>query len=152
MDTLSSNQQEDFLDSMKERLGDYEQSEEAYIEAYLRNNYYAPCSDEVFLKMIGKTLKDSMPSRKNAAFEQFVLHTKNVFMKYFSAEYLSTRKIRVGFSDDTYKNIQGIHDFIHNENNGIRRKYPDMRFTIYDTSDNISPAIKIIYKNPIDKK
>jgi hypothetical protein len=47
-----------------------------------------------------------MPARKNAAFEQFVIHTKKVFEKYYGANFMSTRKIRVGFSDDTYKNIE----------------------------------------------
>lgn len=150
LDVLSSHQQEDFLDSIKERLGNYTQSDEFYIQTYLNNNYYAPCSDQKFLASIHKTLEDSMPERKNAAFEAFIQHSKRIFTQYFSPEYLASRKIRIGFSDDTEKNITGIHNFIHQENHGIRRKYPDVRFTIYDTSDNMSPAIKITYKNPID--
>lgn len=53
------------------------------IETYLNNNYYAPCSNEEYLKTIGMTLKDSMSDRKNAAFEHSVLSAKKVFEGYY---------------------------------------------------------------------
>lgn len=76
------------------------------IDAYLDNNYYAPCTNEIFLKSINKDLSCSMPETKNAAFEQFVLHIKKVFEGYYGAEFLINRRIRVGFSDDAHANIE----------------------------------------------
>jgi hypothetical protein len=51
-------------------------------------------------------LSDPMPARKNAAFERFVLHNKRLFQKYYGADFMNNRKIRIGFSDDTNKNIE----------------------------------------------
>jgi len=151
LDVLTSSQQEDFLSSMQERLWDYEHDEAFYIEKYLNNNYYAPCSNEEFLASIWMTLKDTMSDRKNAAFEQFVLLSKRVFTGYYGTELLKNRKIRIGFSDDVEKNIRGIHEFIDNKENGIRWKYPEILFRVYDTWDNLSPAMKISYTNPVEK-
>ena len=76
------------------------------INTYLNNNYYAPCSDEKFLEYIKSSLATPMPDRKNAAFEQFVARSKSVFKQYYGDEFLAKRKIRIGFSDDTAKNIE----------------------------------------------
>jgi len=76
------------------------------INTYLNNNFYGPCSDETFLKSINKDILDPLPERKNAAFEQFVLRCKSVFRQYYGEDFLAKRKIRIGFSDDTTKNIE----------------------------------------------
>jgi len=149
LDVLTSSQQEDFLGSMQERLWDYGHSEAFYIQKYLDNNLYAPCSNEEFLASIGMTIKDPLSDRKNTAFEQFVLLSKHVFQWYYWAELLKNRKIRMGFSDDVGKNIRGLHQFIDSKEQGIRWKYPEILFRIYDTWDNLSPAMKISYTNPI---
>lgn len=109
---LNDSQREDLVYSMKERIGNYKLDADILINMYLDNNFYAPCSNEVFLQSIGKTIEDSMPDRKNAAFEESVLHVKKVFENYYGANFLSKRKIRVGFSDDTNENIHGLHNHI----------------------------------------
>lgn len=147
---LTSNEQEDFFNSMKERLGNYSLDDETLIETYLNNNFYAPCSDEKFLASIGKKRSDSMTDRKNAAFEAFVIHTKKVFESYYGAEFLKTRKIRIGFSDDTQKNIKWLDTFIRTEDTGLMRKYPEVLFRMYDTWVPLMP-IKFAYKNDKEK-
>lgn len=153
IDNFNSWQQEDLLNSMKERLWDYKQSDEFYIEKYLDNNYYAPCSDEVFLASIGKTLSDKMPDRKNAAFEKFVLHTKKIFETYYWANFMANRKIRIGFSDDTSSIIEWIHHHIHTMDIGLMRKHPEILFRMYNTGGDTRVApIKYSYKNTEEEK
>jgi hypothetical protein len=147
MEFLTEGQREDLLYSMKERLGQYKISDEELIEDYLNNNYYAPCSNKEYLASIGKKLSDSMSDRKNAAFEQFVLHTKKVFETSYGKDFLAKRKIRVGFSDDTSKNIDWLHDHIYTKDIGLMRKYPEILFRMYDTGEVTAKPNKYTYKN-----
>ncbi|MFA7298464.1 MAG: hypothetical protein WC010_02345 [Candidatus Absconditabacterales bacterium] len=151
-DVLTSGHREDLIYSMKERLGNYKLSDDVVIDTYLNDNYYAPCSNETFLETINKNVSDSMPARKNAAFEQFVIHTKQVFEKYYGTNFMSTRKIRVGFSDDTYKNIEGLHNFIYTKNTGMMRRYPEILFRLYNTFEIRTAPTKFSYKNPEEEK
>jgi len=148
LDELSSGQQEDLLTSIQERLWDHKQSDEFYINTYLNNNFYAPCSDEQFLATIEKKLSDRMPDRKNAAFEAFVVHAKKVFEHYYWANFMATRKMRIGFSDDTSSNIEWLHNYIHTDKTGLMRKYPEVLFRMYDTGGDMRvDPIKFSYKN-----
>lgn len=146
-DVFTSHQRDDLISSMKERLGNYKTSEAELIDIYLDNNFYAPCSEEMFLASIDKDLSYSMSDRKNAAFEQFVLHTKEVFKKYYGANFLAKRKIRIGFSDDTHSNITWLHNFIHTPDIWLMRKYPEIKFRLYDTTESKFPPIKFSYTN-----
>ncbi len=146
-EVLTNGQREDFLYSMKERLGQYKTSNDVLINIYLDNNFYAPCSNEAFLASIWKEISDSMPDRKNSAFEAFVLHIKKVFDANYGQNFLSDRKIRVGFSDDSNSNITWLHDFIYNKETGLMRKYPDVLFRMYDTGDIRTTPTKFSYKN-----
>lgn len=130
---LTDSQREDLIYSMKERLWNYELSDNELIDRYLDGNFYAPCSNELFLEWIGKTILDSMSDRKNAAFEHFVLHVKNIFETYYGANFLSKRKIRVGFSDDTDENISWLHEHINQLTSGLILKYPEIKFVLYNT-------------------
>lgn len=146
-EVLSDSHREDLVYSMKERLGNYKKNDDFYITAFLNNNLDAPCSNIAFLTSIHKQLSDSMPSRKNAAFEQFVLHIKNVFSHYYGANFLSKRKIRLGFSDDTHKNIEWFHNFIYTEGSWLMWKYPEVLFRLYDAGEMTLPPKKLSYKN-----
>lgn len=146
-EVLSDSQREDLVYSMKERLGNYKKNDDFYINEFLNNNLDAPCSNTAFLSSIHKDLSDSMPSRKNAAFEQFVLHIKNVFSHYYGANFLSNRKIRLGFSDDTHKNIEWFHNFIYTEGSWLMWKYPEVLFRLYDAGEMTLPPKKLSYKN-----
>lgn len=150
LEVLTTHEQEDFFNSMKERIGNYSLDDETLIETYLNNNFYAPCSDEKYLASIGKKLSDSMPDRKNAAFESFVIHTKKVFEAYYGIDFFEKNQIHMGFSDDTYKNIEGLHNFIYIKDTGLMRKYPEIIFRMYDTGDTRTAPIKYSYTN--DKK
>lgn len=145
---LTDGQREDLIYSMKERLWNYKLSDDVVINTYLNDNYYAPCSNEIFLETINKNISDSMPARKNAAFEQFVIHTKQVFEKYYGTNFMSTRKIRVGFSDDTYKNIEWLHTYIYTKDTGMMRRYPEILFRLYDTFETKATPTKFSYRNP----
>lgn len=150
---LTESQREDLIDSMKERLWIYRNNDDDFfIEAYLNNNMYSPCSNLAFLTSIHKTLSDSMSDRKNASFERFVLHSKWVFHWYYWSDFLRTRKIRIGFSDDTTKNIEWLHHFIHTKDTGLMRKYPEVLFRLYDTSETRSKPKKFIYTNTNDQE
>ncbi len=144
---LTDDQREDFLYSMKERLWQYKTHDEMIINEYLDNNFYAPCSNEAFLAGIWKELSDSMPDRKNAAFEQFVLHIKSVFENNYGKNFLAKRKIRVGFSDDSHHNITWLHHHIYTKETGLMRKYPEVLFRMYDTGETRTAPIKFTYTN-----
>ena len=133
-EVLTEGQREDLIDNMKEHLWRYYIYDDMTINAYLDNNYYAPCTNEVFLESINKNLSCSMPETKNAAFEQFVLHVKKVFESYYGANFLTNRKIRLGFSDDTNANIQWLDDFINKEYTWLMWKYNEIKFALYDTN------------------
>lgn len=144
---LTDDQREDFLYSMKERLGQYKTSNDTLINTYLDNNFYAPCSNWAFLASIWKELSDSMPDRKNAAFEAFVVHIKKVFDTHYGQNFLSDRKIRVGFSDDSNSNITWLHHHIHTQETGLMRKYPEVLFRMYDTGETRAAPTKFTYIN-----
>jgi len=92
---LSDNQRTDLLYSIKERTGKYTADQNTLIDIYIQNNFYAPCSNTEFLSQIGKQLSDPLSTRKNAAFEQFIIHIKKVFETYYGANFIAQRKIRV---------------------------------------------------------
>lgn len=146
-EVLTNSHREDLVYSMKERLWNYKKNDDYYINEFLNNNLDAPCSNTAFLKSIHKKLSDSMSSRKNAAFEQFVVHIKKIFSQYYGDHFLNKRKIRLGFSDDTYKNIEWLHHFIYTEGSWLMRKYPEVLFRVYDTGKMTLAPKKISYKN-----
>ena len=82
-----------------------------------------------------------MRIRKNAAFEQFIPHTKKIFEYYYGTEFLSKRKICIWFSDDTKKNVEAMTKYIMET---LLEKYPNVYFMLYDTRDP-----KIIRKESI---
>ena len=132
---LTDGQREDLVYNMKEHLWRYYLFEDKVINIYLDNNYYAPCTNEIFLESINKDLSCSMPDTKNAAFEAFVLHVKKIFTRYYGANFLADRKIRVGFSDDTNSNIEWLNDFVNKEYIWLMWKYPEIKFNLYDTNN-----------------
>ena len=132
-EVLTAGQREDLMYNMKEHLWRYHLYEDMAIDKYLDNNYYAPCTNQIFLESINKDLSCSMPETKNAAFEQFTLHIKKVFEGYYGAEFLINRRIRIGFSDDANANIEWLDDFINKEYSGLMWKYPEIKFMLYNT-------------------
>lgn len=146
-DILTSDEHEDFLYSIKERLWEYKTKDDDLIQTYLDSNFYAPCSNEDFLRTIGKTLSNPMPDRKNTAFEAFVVHAKKTFENYYWSNFMAHRKMRVGFSDDTFKNIEGLHHFIRTKSTGLMRKYPEVLFRMYETSEPRTAPTKFSYRN-----
>lgn len=143
-EVLTASQREDLIYSMKERLWNYQRDDDVLIDAYLNNNFYAPCSNEPFLQEIQKTLVDPLADRKNIAFEQFVLHVKKIFKSYYGANFLENRKIRIGFSDDNHLNIKWLHHYINDKDTWLMRKYPEIKFVLYNTNKP-EQTIKSIY-------
>lgn len=132
-DVLSVYQLDELVENMRNHLWiDSFKRKEAIINSFLKNNYYCPCSDESFLKKIGKNQNDPMHDKKTVAFESFIQHVIDVFAKYYGKNFINDRNIRVWFSDDSKSNIDTMENFIISE---LIKKYPNITYFLYDTQN-----------------
>ena len=101
------------------------------IDEYLNLQDYHPVSSEEFSKRFGLESVGTNPEEgKKIAFKSFVDRIVSQISKIKDDE--DFEGISVGFSDDDEGNIEVIEDLIRDE---LKRLYPDITFTVYDTSD-----------------
>ena len=101
------------------------------IDEYLNLQDYHPVSSEEFSKRFGLESVGTNPEEgKKIAFKSFVDRIVSQISKIKDDK--DFEGISVGFSDDDEGNIEVIEDLIRDE---LKRLYPDITFTVYDTSD-----------------
>jgi hypothetical protein len=132
-EVLNEAQREELVFNMRQHLGNSSpKRKDSLINIFLDNNFYCPCSNEKFLKSIWLSLNNSTPERKKVAFEKFLYHIHRIFVSYYWENVVDQRKISVGFSDDLKVNILGMKNHIIND---LKQKFPEIKFSLYDTSD-----------------
>ena len=101
------------------------------IDEYLNLQDYHPVSSEEFAQRFGLESVGTNPEEgKKIAFKSFVDRIVRQISKIKDDK--DFEGISVGFSDDDEGNIEVIEDLIRDE---LKRLYPDITFTVYDTSD-----------------
>jgi hypothetical protein len=110
------------------------------IDEYLNLQDYHPVTSKEFGKRFGIEDVATNPERgKQIALQNFVDRVmKKVDGIVSKPEY---EGVSVGFSDDDLGNIEAVESFIEEE---LKRKYPDVKFLVYDTSDPDNPKKKRI--------
>lgn len=107
-------------------------SNEEELEYYLGLNRYHAVTNPSFKEWM-RTAADQFPDAecgKSFAVGDFVDHVVRLIGKSATPEI--TKPISVGFSDDDPGNVRAIERYIRNE---LTRKFPGIKFCIYDTSD-----------------
>ena len=101
------------------------------IDEYLNLQDYHPVSSEEFAQRFGLESVGTSPEEgKKIAFKSFVDRIVSQISKIKDDE--DFEGISVGFSDDDEGNVEVIEDLIRDE---LKRLYPEITFTVYDTSD-----------------
>lgn len=102
------------------------------IDSYLeRQEYYAVNGDEFKEKFNLFSIDNSVGDKKKIAIEDYVNKINESSIKLMESGEIKT--ISVGFSDDDSRNIRIIEDLMDNH---LNKKFPNIKFVIYNTADN----------------
>lgn len=150
---LTDDEKEKMVDNIRkvfEREGELEKiyktkqlnSFEQIIDVYLRvkGRYYPVSSKEFGIKAkLDSSKGASSPEyNKQLALRDFVYYIYNQVKKYIVDG--TYKSIQVGFSDDDKKNVEGMIEYIQNE---LSSEFPEIEFTVIDTSSGGKNKIKI---------
>ena len=137
---FSDKERKEMINNLKNYTKLFNKSiDETYlIDKYLDKNEYIGVSSPEFLKQFKG--KPSMEQGKKIAVRRFV----NKSMKFVDQlkQKGIYKKVSIKISDDDMKNIEIFKKVMSDE---LSKKYPDVKFSVYDTSDpDISGGRKII--------
>jgi hypothetical protein len=105
---------------------------EEMISSYLNRQEYYGVSGEDFRKRFHTSVEDINPEEnKKLAIEDYVSTVVNSSKQLIKEGIIKT--VSVGFSDDDLGNISSVEKLI---NESLSKKYPEVTFVIYDTSNN----------------
>ena len=109
------------------------------LKMYLDSHDYHPVTSEIFAEKFGlKVGSASNPEHnKKIAFRDYVEKIINKTKEMVGTKY---NKLSIGFSDDDLGNVKAIEGFIEDE---LKYEFPDVKFTVYDTSDGGNKKIVI---------
>ena len=138
--TFSESELSDMLENIQERLPETVGLDaQETLKIYLDSHDYHPVTSEIFAEKFGlKPGSASNPEQnKKIAFRSYVEKIINKTKEMVNTKY---NKLSIGFSDDDLGNIKAIESYIEEE---LKHEFPDVRFTIYDTSDGGNKKIVI---------
>jgi hypothetical protein len=138
--TFSEDELSDMLENIQERLPETKDMDaQETLKKYLDSHEYHPVTSEIFAEKFGlKVGSASNPEHnKKIAFRDYVEKIINKTKEMVGTKY---NKLSIGFSDDDLGNIKAIEGFIETE---LKYEFPDVKFTIYDTSDGGNKKIVI---------
>lgn len=138
--TFDEGELSDMLENIQERFSETEGLDaQETLKIYLDSHDYHPVTSEIFAEKFGLSAGSaSNPEHnKKIAFRDYV---EKIIAK--TKEMVNTKynKLSIGFSDDDLGNIRTIQDFIETE---LKYEFPDVKFTIYDTSDGGNKKIVV---------
>lgn len=114
------------------------------IQEYLNLQDYSPVSSDEYKIEFGGGDASSPEHEKMMSLERFVERVvKNARRLKMDPDFTG---FSVGFSDDDLGNIKAAEKFIREE---LIKKYPDVKFLVYDSSDSKNPKKKRIYVEKI---
>ena len=138
--TFSEYELSDMLENIQERFTETEgMSAQETLKIYLDSHEYHPVTSEIFAEKFGlKVGSASNPEHnKKIAFRDYVEKIINKTKEMVGTKY---NKLSIGFSDDDLGNVKAIEGFIEDE---LKYEFPDVKFTVYDTSDGGNKKIVI---------
>tara|TARA_R110002167_G_scaffold303343_1_gene507619 strand:- start:33 stop:887 length:855 start_codon:yes stop_codon:yes gene_type:complete len=138
--TFSEYELSDMLENIQERFTETEgMSAQETLKIYLDSHEYHPVTSEIFAEKFGlKVGSASNPEHnKKIAFRDYVEKIINKTKEMVGTKY---NKLSIGFSDDDLGNVKAIEGFIETE---LKHEFPDVKFTVYDTSDGGNKKIVI---------
>jgi len=120
-------------------------SDAEILSDYLALNKYHAVTSPQFRQLVEGVLPDPDRSeaRKQFAVRDFVEHLFNIIERIGAK-----RPISVGFSDDDPANVHAVEEYIRTE---LARRFPSVRFVVYDTSDpTLEKGHKIVVSGQLD--
>ena len=138
--TFDEGELSDMLENIQERFPETEELDaQETLKIYLDSHDYHPVTSEIFAEKFGlKVGSASSPEQnKKIAFRDYVEKIINKTKEMVNTKY---NKLSIGFSDDDLGNVRAIQDFIETE---LKHEFPNVKFTIYDTSDGGNKKIVI---------
>jgi len=138
--TFSEYELSDMLENIQERFPETEgMGAQETLKIYLDSHEYHPVTSEIFAEKFGlKAGSASNPEHnKKIAFRDYVEKIINKTKEMVGTKY---NKLSIGFSDDDLGNVKAIEGFIEEE---LKYEFPDVKFTVYDTSDGGNKKIVI---------
>jgi len=138
--TFSEEELSDMLQNIQERFTEtIDLGAQETLKIYLDAQDYHPVTSEIFAKKFGLIAGSaSNPEyNKKIAFRNYVEKIIDKTKEMVNTKY---NKLSIGFSDDDLGNIRTIQDFIETE---LKHEFPDVKFTIYDTSDGGNKKIVV---------
>lgn len=110
------------------------------IQEYLNLQDYSPISSDEYKSEFGSGDATSPEHEKMMSLERFVNRVvKNARRLKMDPDFTG---FSVGFSDDDLGNIKAAEKFISEK---LTKKYPDVKFLVYDSSEPNNPKKKRIY-------
>jgi len=138
--TFDEGELSDMLENIQERFPETEELDaQETLKIYLDSHDYHPVTSEIFAEKFGLKIGSvSNPEQnKKIAFRDYVEKIINKTKEMVDTKY---NKLSIGFSDDDLGNVRTIQDFIETE---LKHEFPNVKFTIYDTSDGGNKKIVI---------
>jgi hypothetical protein len=117
---FTDDERDEMIENIQDNY-DFSGDEDEMIKKYIESNYYYPVSF--------KNRYVDVKKEKVNALDDFVSKVVKAFEKMDKDEY---NKMSVGFSDDDTDNIEHMVKKVKEE---ISKRYPDIEFYIYDTSE-----------------
>jgi len=138
--TFSEDELSDMLENIQERFPEtVDMDAQETLKMYLDSQDYHPVTSEIFAEKFGlRSGSAANPEQnKKVAFRDYVEKIINKTKEMVNTKY---NKLSIGFSDDDLGNIKVIEGLIEDE---LKHEFPNVRFTIYDTSDGGNKKIVI---------
>jgi len=138
--TFSEGELSDMLENIQERFPEtVDMDAQETLKMYLDSQDYHPVTSEIFAEKFGlRSGSAANPEQnKKVAFRDYVEKIINKTKEMVNTKY---NKLSIGFSDDDLGNIKVIEGLIEDE---LKHEFPNVRFTIYDTSDGGNRKIVI---------
>jgi hypothetical protein len=138
--TFSEGELSDMLENIQERFPEtVDMDAQETLKMYLDSQDYHPVTSEIFAEKFGLMSGSAANPEQNkkVAFRDYVEKIIDKTKEMVSTKY---NKLSIGFSDDDLGNIKVIEGLIEDE---LKHEFPDVKFTIYDTSDGGNKKIVI---------
>tara|TARA_R110001583_G_scaffold325_8_gene2912 strand:+ start:1958 stop:2812 length:855 start_codon:yes stop_codon:yes gene_type:complete len=138
--TFSEDELSNMLENIQERMSETENLDaQETLKMYLDSHDYHPVTSEIFAEKFGLTSGSASNPEQNKkiAFRDYVEKIIDKTKEMVNTKY---NKLSIGFSDDDLGNIKVIEGLIEDE---LKHEFPNVRFTIYDTSDGGNKKIVI---------
>jgi len=123
-------------------------TDEEELDYYLGLNHYHAVTSPEFNDLLPQPAPgaESAGLRKQVAIRAFVEHVIRILAR--TQEGRLRHSISVGFSDDDPGNIKAVEEYIQTE---LGRRFPDVKFVVYDTSDRtLEKGRKIVVSGQMD--